>query len=475
MVVELRYVCDTIRSETERIHDTYVEIEESFDLVNQLVFLRKNKLLEYSSILSKSRSGLSTLHAPFNNIVNRSNNNKILVENIETLLGLLKELKLKKKEVKSLRSDPKNQYFLSLRLKQSTKIIDELKTLERNGESIVTFMRYCKENLVKLEERSLLLSTKSEQMSVQAISLIKGENFSSQELRRLKQLYQEMNTLISESTILREEFVDKVGSLGFSNFNAHIEVLLGSYTASIGKISKTQEQMIPFMKHDLSKYDQVKLDTRQVLEESDKFLQYLKDNEDKIYNFDQTGKLANNTNKIQSSLFRTSGVLLTLREKIRMERISKDITVLHEKVELENRNFHALKTIFDNNSYFASENIETIAFEEDKEDFEILDQILEMVGDVISDYKKNIFSIENVSPIVINIAKKINELAVFLLDVLERWKAFDKGFRKSMHNKDQVSRYRETLEGLYHPMQASIAKFDSEKNFKSFFVVFQER
>jgi hypothetical protein len=475
MVVELRYVCDSIRSETDKIQDTYVEIEESFDLVNQLVFLRKKKLAEYTASVNKSRSNLGGLNSPFNNVVNKANNNKILSEMIDSLQNLLKELKIKKKEVKCHRYDPKNQYFLSLRLKQSTKIVEEIKLIEGKGDSLITFVRFCKDNLVKLEEKSLLLSRKSEQMTLQAIGLIKGENFSSQELRRLKQLYMEMNSVVSDSTIVREEFLDKVNLLGFSNFNPHVDMLLSSFWANTAKLSKTQEQMIPFMKHDLSKYDQVKLDTRTVLEESEKFLLYLKDNEDKIYNFDQTGKLANNTNKIQSSLFRTSGVLLTLREKIRMERISKDITALHEKVEMENKNFHALKTIFDNNSYFASENIENITFEEDKEDFEILDQILEMVGDVISDYKKNIFSVDNLSPIVVSVAKKINELAIFLLDVLERWKAFDRGFRKSMQNKDQVSRYRETLEGLYHPMQASIGKFDSEKNFKSFFVVFQER
>lgn len=140
---ELQFLIEKMKENNVQYHAFFRDLEDSYNNVLKLIYLRKEK---HPLLLNKFEhidSDITLLN------LNEEENLNLLSSLDPKVKLLRKELKIMKKQGKNLRDDPKSQLFLSIRLRQSQKLLAELRKSTSRCNAYLFLFSYFRENLNK--------------------------------------------------------------------------------------------------------------------------------------------------------------------------------------------------------------------------------------------------------------------------------------------------------------------------------------
>jgi hypothetical protein len=280
------------------------------------------------------------------------------------LTYLKRAITLRKSEVKRLREDSRTQYFMSIRLRESNKTLVEMKKIKADLQTKYVVLSYLKDRA--LEEEKILDEFSKGTASFVETSKAKmnSDSFTNNVLQELRNEFKRSNQLLAEIKTTRLIICNRLDIAGFRSVEKILQRFLDNLDRNEEQIIKVQADVLPFMQYDLSEFDEVKTEANKILNDCKNFLGKINENESLIYDFEDARGNANENNRLQQNLLKTFKTLEALKRRIKLDKVSKEISSLHRRVENEKSNFMALKSIFDNNAYFKMENYENISFYE---------------------------------------------------------------------------------------------------------------
>ena len=211
----------------EHYSQIFNAIEESYDLVDKLLYFRFDKLKVMQKNLSTLGMRLDEIQYPFGIEKNKIFNKKILDILFVDLRESMKEMKKMKKQVKEMREDPNCQYFLSTRFRQSIKIIDLLCEMNENGDKLLYCIQFLNKTIEKEDEKNFRIFNESKKMKDKMLEIVaivgkmrkdieenqeNGNDFTviSNKMRKafieLKKLYADSNKMVSNLTEKSNDF-----------------------------------------------------------------------------------------------------------------------------------------------------------------------------------------------------------------------------------------------------------------------------
>ena len=143
---QLQLLIEKLKENNQEFHCFFADLEDSYNNVCKLIYIRKEKL---PIIVEK----FTEIDSDFSALSFDERRNLSIFSTIDSKVKTLrKELKSLKKQAKNLRDDPKCQMFIVIRLKQSQKLIEQLKSATSHSNGFLLLVSYLKENLKKEEE-----------------------------------------------------------------------------------------------------------------------------------------------------------------------------------------------------------------------------------------------------------------------------------------------------------------------------------
>lgn len=150
---ELQHSIEQIKENLHKYTVFFKDVEDSYTVVLKIIYFRREKLREIRDALALLQEELVSLSS------SDKDKRKSLFQVLDfRAKETRKALKLMKKTAKSLRDDPVSQLFLGIRLRQSQKLLFELRafTATTNGYlAIFAFLRDSLENLLLSKEKAL--------------------------------------------------------------------------------------------------------------------------------------------------------------------------------------------------------------------------------------------------------------------------------------------------------------------------------
>ena len=182
-----------IKDSYENYVQIYQCVEESFDLVDKLIYLRIYKLDEISKELNYFQIGLEDILYPFGTQNNRLNNEKVLKELIEKIEEISSKMKKIEKEIKKKRDDANSQFFLSLRFKESIKNLEKMSEMKKKCSNLKFCIEFLKKSL-EGEDKINFQITQDSKKIINEFNFLIDQDLDNVPL--LKKLYVKSNLII---------------------------------------------------------------------------------------------------------------------------------------------------------------------------------------------------------------------------------------------------------------------------------------
>ncbi|EAR89063.2 transmembrane protein, putative (macronuclear) [Tetrahymena thermophila SB210] len=475
----LKEITISLKQNVEFYTRVYQAIEESFDLVCKLIYLSQSKFKEMNEQISEttkdielfvskflrrkqtqqksisisqqqSQSLMAQLSSTKNSnqlVYNEEEIKKGIIQIQQRIQDILQNTSSLKKQVKQLATDPRCQYFIQLRFKQSNKIIYKLELMNSQVDCLQRFIQLV---CTRLDEDLNEIIQFQEQMKkitneFGAITQIKEHK---RVTEMLKQLYQGCNLLISNmgSSLNRLNCYIEFNQIGSAQKNFF--TIQAQLQSGIQEITKLQEKILIETKKK-GKSEQFELNMKKLDEFSDlcqKEIENFKRQKDYIFfNFQDSEKFHMPAMIALGNARQAYNIMNNnMKEDPALQQFEKQIVQQKNTLELCN-------TIFENISYLQLQNFQYLSFnfniKDNKLDYETnLDELLQGVDESLKNITQCWETVQNQAyeKFLNDITQKLIEMIKQLYDFISFWmkgvKLIVKKIKESVDSKHFVKK-----------------------------------
>ncbi|KAL4463186.1 hypothetical protein ABPG74_007187 [Tetrahymena malaccensis] len=475
----LKEITISLKQNVEFYTRVYQAIEESFDLVCKLIYLSQSKFKEMNEQISEttkdielfvqkfyrrkqnqqknlsisqqqSQSLMAQLSSTKNSnqlVYNEEEIKKSIIQIQQRIQDILQNTSSLKKQVKQLATDPRCQYFIQLRFKQSNKIIYKLELMNSQVDCLQRFFQLV---CTRLDEDLNEIIQFQEQMKkitneFGAITQIKEHK---RVTEMLKQLYQGCNLLISNmgSSLNRLNCYIEFNQIGSAQKN--FLTIQAQLQSGIQEITKLQEKILIETKKK-GKSEQFELNMKKLDEFSDlcqKEIENFKRQKDYIFfNFQESEKYHMPAMIALGNARQAFNIMNNhMKEDPALQQFQKQIVQQKNTLELCN-------TIFENISYLQLQNFQYLSFnfniKDNKLEYETnLDELLQGVDESLKNITQCWETVQNQAyeKFLNDITLKLIEMIKQLYDFVSFWmkgvKLIVKKIKESVDSKNWVKK-----------------------------------